>query len=851
MSPRGHLVNRFLNFERRTTRLKRDPCPGPAARRCRRGKRFALALDHLETRTMLAASAITGRTPTSSTPAPAQETLNLQLQPGFVGALSQLTPLITAEGATVQATTISGLYELQGPTANMAQLGLELATNPAVQYADPTETVSDLTEPNDPGYTNGDEWQLNGTWGINAPGAWSVTTGSDEVIVADTDTGIDYNHPDLDDNIWINQAEIPSTVLPNLTDVYDDGVITFTDLNNPTNQGPGKIEDTNGDGLITAADLLASTSVGGWVNPNAPNTQDGDTAHPDDLIGWSFAGDNNNPIDQNGHGTFTAGEIAAVGNNGIGVAGVDWNVQLMPVEFLDASGNGTDVASAEGIEYAVDHGAKVINASWGSSGPDPTIAAAIEYADEKGVIIVAAAGNNGTDDDNSGTFFSPASYSVDYPNVVSVAATDSNGDLASFSNDGAGSVQLAAPGVNIESTQLDGGYGADSGTSMAAPLVTGTIALVEAAHPTWSMNQVVDAVLDTVTPDPNLVGKVTSGGIVNAAAAVANTDGPYVVSASPDGSVNSSSGLSSVTLNFNEEINPATFTPAQVSVAGPGGTISGVTDTSVAGSNDHEFTIAFPTQTAAGIYTLKVGPDIQDWYGNDLNQNRNGVNGEPFDAFVETIRQTAPGSSDLLSITGIPTSVTAGTSETFTVTALSPGGGTDTSFIGTVEFSSTDSQAALPGGYTFTAADAGTCTFAVTFKTAGLQSITATDAASDALIGTEDNIIVQAAAASSLKVTGFPTTDIAGTPETFAVTAFDAYGNVATGYTGTVGFASSDGKASLPADATITPEDQGTLTFTAALETAGTQSITATDTSSASITGTESGISVRPPPPRR
>ena len=95
---------------------------------------------------------------------------------------------------------------------------------------------------------------------------------------------------------------------------------------------------------------------------------------------------------------------------------------------------------------------------------------------------------------------------------------------------------------------------------MAAPLVTGTIALVEAAHPTWSMSQVIDAVLDTTTPDPALAGKVTTGGIVNAAAAVANTDGPYVVSATPDGSVNSASGLSSVQLNFNEEINPATFT---------------------------------------------------------------------------------------------------------------------------------------------------------------------------------------------------------------------------------------------------------------------------------------------------
>ena len=180
-------------------------------------------------------------------------------------------------------------------------------------------------------------------------------------------------------------------------------------------------------------------------------------------------------------------------------------------------------------------------------------------------------------------------------------------------------------------------------------------------------------------------------------------------------------------------------------MTGPGGTISAVSVTPVSGSNDHEFTISFPTQTAAGTYTLKVAPTVQDWYGNDMNQNRNGVNGEPSDAFVETIRQTAPGSTDLLSITGIPTTVTAGTSETFTVTALSPNGGTDTGYLGTIEFSSTDPQADLPAIYPFTAADAGTFTFTVTFKTAGSQAITATDTANGAIIGTEDNIIVQAA----------------------------------------------------------------------------------------------------------
>ena len=402
MSVRRQLSARIRGLKRTVRSLEDDERPGRQARRDRLGEKIGLCFERLEFRTLLSGTAIIGPSQTSSLPAP--ETLNLQLASSSVAVVSQVTSVIEAEGATIQATTVPGLYELQVPAVDMGPLARELAANPAVRYADPSQIVSALTVPNDPDYTNGDEWQLSGTWGINVPGAWSVTTGSDQVIVADTDSGIAYNATDLIDNVWVNQAEIPATVLSNLTDVYNDGVITFTDLNNSVNQGAGKIVDTNGDGIITATDLLASTSVGGWADDS---TQDGDTADPDDLVGWNFADDNNNPIDQFGHGTFTAGEIGAVGNNGIGIAGTDWNVQLMPVQFLDSSGSGTDVGAAEAIDYAVDHGAKVVNASWGASGTDPTIADAIEYADQHGVIIVSAAGNDGTDDDNSGTFFSP------------------------------------------------------------------------------------------------------------------------------------------------------------------------------------------------------------------------------------------------------------------------------------------------------------------------------------------------------------------------------------------------------------------------------------------------------------
>ena len=751
-------------------------------------------------------------------------------------------PLITAKGATVQATTVSGLYTLQGSAATLGQLAGALSANPAVRDISPVQMVQVQTAPNDTDYVNGSQWQLNGTWGINAPAAWTVTTGSNSVIVADTDSGLNYKLVDIYDNLWINQPEIPSSVLPNLTDVVGDGVITFSDLNAvvngvKVNQGPGKIEDTDGDGIITGADVLAATSSGGWVNSNASNTQDGDTAHPNDLIGWNFVNATNNPADDEGHGTFTASEIAEMTGNTIGGAGLVWNAQLMPVVFLDAKGNGTDAAAAEAIDYAVLHGAKVINASWGGTGTDPTIAAAIQYADQNGVIIVAAAGNDGANDDT--TFFAPASYSAQYPNVIAVAAIGSNGSLASWSDYGTGTVQLAAPGVNVYSLNSSGGYSTMSGTSMAAPLVTGTVALVEAAHPSWTMSKVIDAVLDTVTRDPALAGKVTTGGVVNAGAAVANTDGPYVVSATPSGADTTSGGISTVQLSFNEEINPATFTASAVTVTGPGGAIKGVSVTAVSGSNDHEFNVAFPSQTAAGSYTVKVSPGLQDWYGNDLNQNRNGVNGQAGDAFVDQVWLSGPGSSDLLSVAGIPVVSTAGKSASFTVTALSPNGATDTGYVGTVKFSSSDPQAVLPASYTFQSTDHGTHTFTVTLKTAGAQSVTATDTAKSAIVGSDENLIVQGTTAGTLKVTGFPTTDMAGTAQSFTVTAYDQYGNVATGYTGTVHFTSSDKQAVLPANTTIVAGEEGTATFTATLETAGTQSITATNTSNGGITGSE------------
>ena len=499
------------------------------------------------------------------------------------------------------------------------------------------------------------------------------------------------------------------------------------------------------------------------MNPAVPNTQDGDTSDPNDLIGWNFVNNSNNPADDEGHGTFTAGEIGEVTNNTIGGAGLVWNAQIMPVVFLNSSGSGTDTAAAEAIEYAVNHGAKVINASWGGTGTDSTIETAIQYANANGVIIVAAAGNNGADDDT--TFFSPASYSAQYPNLISVAAIGSNGALASFSDYGVGTVQLAAPGVNVYSTLSNGTYGTMSGTSMAAPMVTGAIALVEAAHPSWTMSQVIDAVLDHVTPDASLAGKVTTGGVLNVGAAVANTDGPYVVSGTPDGSINSSGGLSTVQLTFNEEINPATFTSADVTLTGPGGVIPAgeVSVTAADGSNDHSFQLSFPAQTAAGTYTLTVGPGVQDWYGNDMNQNRNATNGEA----VGRIHRDHPSDGSRFDRSPLDHRHPHGDPRRYLGDLHRHRARPERRHRYRLRRHRSFHQHGFPGGA------AGKLSLHRgerrhphvhrRLQDRGHQAITATDTVNQAIAGTEENFAVSPGAAKSLKVTGFPTTDTAGT----------------------------------------------------------------------------------------
>ena len=286
---------------------------------------------------------------------------------------------------------------------------------------------------------------------IDAPEAWDITTGNSDVVVAVIDTGIDYDHPDLAANIWINPGEIP---------------------------GNGMDDDSNG--------------------------------YVDDVHGWNFVKNNKNPDDDHGHGTHVAGIIGAVGNNSIGVAGVAWNVKLMPLKVLDRRGRGFTSDVIEAINYAA-HRADVINLSLGSNNFSQGMKDAIANAS---ALVVAAAGNDGNNNDETPSY--PASYDLD--NIIAVAATNHKDKLTGFSNYGATSVDLAAPGNLIASTYRGGRYAYMSGTSMATPHVSGGAALVMAAFPELNVDQdqVKDQILGGVDPIPSLQGITVTGGRLNA-----------------------------------------------------------------------------------------------------------------------------------------------------------------------------------------------------------------------------------------------------------------------------------------------------------------------------------------------
>lgn len=411
---------------------------------------------------------------------------------------------------------------------------------PEVKFAEPDGTVGIQLVSNDPSL--GSLWGMqNSSPGSKAVDAWGRDiTGKTTTVVGIVDSGIDYTHPDLYLNIWLNQGEIKGlSFFSTLVDTDQDGLITFRDLNNATNRGnaTAKLTDWNVNGYIDAGDLLDNRS--GWED----GFDNDGNAYRDDLIGWDFVSNDNDPYDDNNHGTHVAGTIGALGGNGVAVVGVNWQVQMAALRFLSSTGSGSISNAVLAVDYFTT--AKIqasqrgetgqyvgTNNSWGGGGYSQAMADAINRANQQDVLFIAAAGNGGRDGVGDNNDLSP-SYPSNYTtaNVIAVAAITSTGSLASYSNYGSVSVDLGAPGSGILST-VPGGYATFNGTSMAAPHVTGAAALLKSAYPTATAAQIKQALLESAGPTTSLTGKTATGGRLDVNAAL-NRLGPLVGGSAP------------------------------------------------------------------------------------------------------------------------------------------------------------------------------------------------------------------------------------------------------------------------------------------------------------------------------
>ena len=317
-------------------------------------------------------------------------------------------------------------------------------------------------EPSAPNDLDPKLWGLNntgqnrGTAGadISALDAWKVTTGDNSAngpLIAVIDTGIDYNHPDLKANMWVNTGEIPGNGI-----------------------------DDDGNGVI------------------------------DDVYGYNAFADNGNPLDGHSHGTHCAGTIGAVGNNGEGVTGVMQNARMMAVKIFSDGGSTSTDAIVRGLMYSAKMGADITSNSWGGGGRSQAIYDA--FASNPALHVIAA-GNSSYDNDKRDNF--PSNYDLD--SIVAVASTTRNDQKSGFSQWGATTVDVAAPGSEIWSTIPGGRYGNKSGTSMATPHVSGVAGLIMSAYPEASNDEIKERLIKGSDPIPALQGISVSNGRVNAA----------------------------------------------------------------------------------------------------------------------------------------------------------------------------------------------------------------------------------------------------------------------------------------------------------------------------------------------
>jgi subtilisin family serine protease len=387
--------------------------------------------------------------------------------------------------------------------------------------------------PNETLYTGGSLWGMYGDasnpanqFGSHAAEAWAQGhTGSMTNVIGVIDSGIDYTHPDLYLNIWLNQREIPISLRASLSDIDTDGLITFRDLNGSANAS--YVLDYNGNGRIEAGDLLNDTR---WEN----GTDEDGNGYLDDLIGWDFVNNDNDPYDDNNHGSHVSGTIGALGGNSIGVVGVNWQIQMVALKTLSAAGSGSTTGAIGAVNYFTNAAVSARTAgsaenfvatsnSWGGSSYNQGLLDAITAAAKQDILFVAAAGNNNSDNDTAPRY--PTSYSTapftGHEAVISVASITSSGSRSSFSNYGATSVDIAAPGSDIWSTISNGGYGSFNGTSMATPHVSGAVALYASLFPNATSAQIREALLVSVTTTASVFDLVASDGRLDVSAMLA------------------------------------------------------------------------------------------------------------------------------------------------------------------------------------------------------------------------------------------------------------------------------------------------------------------------------------------
>jgi subtilisin family serine protease len=425
-----------------------------------------------------------------------------------------------------------------------------------VDYAERDYDLGIQAVPNDFRYYNGDQWNMNniglygGTVGadIHATTAWDVRTDGSSVIVAIPDTGIRYTHEDLVPNLWTNPGEMGVDAL-------------------------GRDKATNG----------VDDDGDGWI---------------DDVFGINTLNGTGDPWDDFGHGSHVAGIIGGRGNNSVGVAGINWKAKIMALKFIDSAGHASVSDAVTAIDYARGHGAKVVNASWGNySFTSQALRDAVNALNEAGIIFVAAAGNSSGDNDANPLW--PASY--EYPNVISVAATDRTDARPAFSNYGRVTVDLAAPGTPVFScwNGSDSDYRNWDGTSMAAPHVTGAVALLRAQFPNETPAQIVARILNNTDPLPSYAGLTVTGGRLNLAKAItAGTSG---------GSNPPPSGTPPGVVWFNDDIPAGAWTMSSggdawnwiTSNPTPFAGFRAHQTNLAAGYHDHTFTDASATMTAA------------------------------------------------------------------------------------------------------------------------------------------------------------------------------------------------------------------------------------------------------------